>query len=119
MNKVLKDKTTAESLTKEIKDAIGETELKTADFVQAIINDAGIERAKSVKSPAKLVELWKRRELSFGSLRFHLKAVRQKAPSKVVKVKTAKATKGKRGRKAKPVIMIEADQKSFPFLMAA
>ena len=107
--KILKDQTTAASLAKEIKDAIKETTLKTAEFVQLVVNDAELKRAKSVKSPKSLVELWEKRELKFSTLRFHLKKVRQGAPTKVAKVKA-----GKKGRKVKPVLMIESDQHMLP-----
>lgn len=115
--KILKDQTTAASLAKEIKDAIKETTLKTAEFVQLVVNDAELKRAKSVKSPKSLVELWEKRELKFSTLRFHLKKVRQGAPTKVVKVKATPVKAGKKGRKAKPVLLIESDQPMLPLGM--
>lgn len=95
-----------------IKALIKETQMKTAEFVAAVIADAEITRAKSVKSPKALIALWDSRELAPGSLRLHVKRVHNLAPKKLPKLQVAKprATKSangaSRGRKPKAAAIV-------------
>ena len=111
-----------------IKTLIKETTMKTPEFVQAVINDAEVKKASSIKTVTGLVALWEKRELSFGSLKFHLKAVHaaaEKKPVKAPKVKVAKvakpkAAKAKKPAKAAPVLQIvDRSVNSLPLFRAA
>lgn len=102
----------------EIKEYVKKTAVKTAEFVAAVLADAGkseddgqlrnaegtILRHKSIKSPKQLIAFWEKHKLPVGALARHVKAAWQAAPQKVEKVKAekpAKATTGKRGRPRK------------------
>jgi hypothetical protein len=107
MSKILNDTHSDTALVADIKAAVKLTTWLTGEFVQAIIEDAELTRAKSCKSPKKLLELWMKRELPLASLRHHLKVVAAKAPAKpekpakVKKVLAESETPKKRGRPKK------------------
>lgn len=100
----------------EIKELIGKTATKTAEFVQLVLADAGrceddgILRdangkkllSKSVKSPKQLIAFWEKHKLPVGALKRHCKAVWQVQPVKEVKVKAAKPAKTPKPKTAKP-----------------
>lgn len=118
----------------EIKRYIGETQLKTADFVQRVLNDAAgtdendcqltyVETAKgkharykSIKSPKALVAFWEKHGLLNGALRHHVKAVHNLAEKKLPKVQVVKARKTDKPAKAKTT---RTSKKSAPVLRIA
>jgi len=102
-----------------IREANAELTLKSEEFVQLIISVAGVTKAKSIKSPAKLVELWAKRKLRPGALNKAILAAYNKAiadglkkpekPAKLKKVpavgETAKKPVGRpKGSKNKPKV---------------